>query len=68
MHHIVLEDYIATIDAAQERRDRLTVQIEKRLTDWTLAPVVEALQALRGITLVAVDAIVAELGDICRFS
>jgi len=45
--HIVLEDYIATVDAAKERRDRLTVQIEKRLADWTLAPVVKALQALR---------------------
>lgn len=68
VHHIVLEDYIATVDAAKDRRDRLTVQIEKRLADWTLAPVVEALQALRGIALVAAATIVAELGDISRFS
>lgn len=68
VHHIVLEDCIATINAAQERRDRLTVQIEKRLADWTLAPVVEALQALRGMALVAAATIVAELGDISRFS
>ena len=68
-HHIVLEDCIATVDAAKERRDRLTIQIEKRLTDWTLAPVVEALQALRGgMALVAAATIVAELGDISRFS
>ncbi|WP_280175438.1 IS110 family transposase [Mesorhizobium carmichaelinearum] len=66
-HHIVLEDCIATIDAAKERRDRLTVQIEKRLA-WTLAPVVDALQALRGMALVAAATIVAELGDISRFS
>ncbi len=68
VHHIVLEDCIATIDAAQERRDRLRVQIENRFTDWTLAPVVEALQALRGMALVAAATIVAELGDISRFS
>ena len=28
-HHIVLEDCIATIDAAKERRDRLTAQIKR---------------------------------------
>ena len=28
VHHIVLEDYIATVEAAQARRDRLTAQIE----------------------------------------
>ena len=59
VHHIVLEDYIATVDAAKERRDCLTVQIEKRLADWTLAPVVEALQALRGMAMVAAATIVA---------
>jgi transposase len=64
----VLEDCIATVDAAKERRDRLTLQIEKRLADWALAPVVEALQALRGMALVAAATIVAELGDISRFS
>jgi transposase len=67
-HHIVLEDYIATVDAAKARRDRLTLQIEQRLSDWALAPVVLAMQALRGIALVAAATIVAELGDISRFS
>lgn len=27
VHHIVLEDYIATVDTAKERRDWLTNQI-----------------------------------------
>jgi len=40
----VLEDYIAAVEAAQARRDRLTAQIEAMLADWTLAPVVAALQ------------------------
>src|ERR1051325_1271702 len=42
VHHLVLEDYIQAIEAAQTRRDRLTAQIEAMLTDWTLAPVVAA--------------------------
>jgi transposase len=31
VHHLVLEDYIAAVDAAEARRDRLTAQIETML-------------------------------------
>ena len=51
VHHIVLEDYIAAVEAAQDRRDRLTAQIAAMLSDWTLAPVVAALQTMRGMAL-----------------
>src|SRR5262245_47396994 len=37
-HHLVVEDYIAAVEAAEDRRDRLTAQIEALLPDWTLAP------------------------------
>jgi len=71
-HHIVLEDCIATIEAATARRDRLTAQIEVMLAamplNWTLAPVVHALQALRGLALVAAATVIAELGDLTRFT
>ena len=40
----------------------------RRLPDWSLAPVVRALQALRGMALVAAATLVAELGDITRFA
>jgi transposase len=46
--HLVLEDYLQTVEAAEARRDRLTAQIEAMLRDWTLAPVVAALQTMRG--------------------
>jgi transposase len=68
VHHIVLEDYIAAVEAAETRRDRLTAQIEAMLADWTLAPVVAALQTLRGITLVDAATLIAELGDLSRFA
>lgn len=68
VHYVVLEDCIATVDAAKERRDRLEAKIIAVLPEWSLAPVVEALQALRGIALVAAATLVAELGDITRFS
>src|ERR1700687_4470881 len=67
-HHIVLEDCIATVEAAMARRDRLEAHIEAVLPEWSLAPVVEALQALRGVRLVAAATLAAELGDITRFT
>jgi transposase len=68
VHHIVLEDYIAAVEAAETRRDRLTTQIEAMLPDWTLAPVVAALQTMRGIALVNAATLIAELGDLSRFA
>src|SRR6201993_1816374 len=68
VHHIVLEDYIATVELAEARRDRLTAQIEAMLPDWTLAPVVAALQTMRGMALVNAATLIAELGDLARFA
>lgn len=68
VHHIVLEDYIAAVEAAEARRDQLTAQIEAMLPDWTLAPVVAALQTMRGMALVNAATLIAELGDLSRFT
>jgi transposase len=67
MHYLVLEDAIAAVEAAQERRKRLEAQIEAALPAWSLAPVVGALQALRGVALVGAATLAAELGDVTRF-
>jgi transposase len=68
VHHLVLEDYIEAVEAAAARRDRLTAQIEAMLADWTLAPVVAALQTMRGMALVNAATLIAELGDLSRFA
>jgi Transposase IS116/IS110/IS902 family len=68
VHHIVLEDCIAAVEAAAARRDRLEAHIAAALPDWSLATLVHALQALRGMALVAAATLVAELGDITRFA
>ena len=44
------------------------IYIAAALPDWSLAMVVHALQALRGMALVAAATLVAELGDITRFA
>src|ERR1700722_20078147 len=68
VHYIVLEDCLEAVDAATGRRDRLEAHIEDALPAWSLAPVVQALQALRGVAMVAAATLVAELGDITRFT
>jgi transposase len=68
VHHVVLEDYIQAVEAAATRRDRLTTQIEAMLPNWTLAPVVAALQTMRGMALVNAATLIAELGDLTRFT
>src|SRR6185437_4309641 len=64
----VLEDYVQAVEAAAARRDRLTAQIEAMLPDWALAPVVAALQTMRGMALVNAATLIAELGDLSRFA
>src|SRR5271163_4822300 len=68
VHHLVLEDYLQAVEAAAARRDRLTAQIAAMLPDWTLAPVVAALQSMRGMALVNAATLIAELGDLSRFN
>ena len=65
---IVLQDYIHAVQDAEARVDRLTQQIEELLPSWSMAPVVAALQAMRGVALVVAVTVVAEVGDFRRFA
>jgi len=65
---IVLQDYIHAVEDAEARRHRLTRQIEELLPSWSMAPVVVALQAMRGVALVVAVTVVAEVGDFRRFA
>jgi transposase len=65
---IVLQDYIHAVQDAEARLDRLTRQIEELLPSWSMAPVVTALQAMRGVALVVAVTVVAEVGDFRRFA
>jgi len=65
---IVLQEQIDMIEEAERRRDRLDQQIRELVPDWSLAPVVTALQAMRGIAFLSAVALVAEVGDFRRFA
>src|SRR4029077_16089362 len=50
-----------------ERIERVEQAMRQVVSDWTLAPVIEAVQAMRGIDMVGAVAFLAELGDLSRF-
>ena len=50
-----------------ERVERLEQAIRDAVPEWSLAEVVTALQAMRGIDLVAAVSVLAEIGDLSRF-
>jgi transposase len=64
----VLEDYLKTVEDLAERVERLTAQLEQLVQETTLAPLVKALQAFRGISVVSAVTIAAEGGDLRRFA
>lgn len=65
---IVLQEQIDAIAEAERRRDRLGEQIKALVLDWPMAPVVAALQAMRGIAFLSAVVLVAEIGDFRRFA
>ena len=64
---IVFEEYVDAITVATSRIERLTLAIQTATRTWRLAPVVAALQAMRGIQFVHAVTLIAELGDLARF-
>jgi transposase len=64
---IVFEEMMFAIRQAQERLARLEQAIRTAVPDWSLAEVVTALMALRGIDLISAAGLLAELGDLSRF-
>jgi len=64
---VALQEYVHAAQEALERADRLTQQIQELLPQWSQGPLVKALQALRGVSLIVAVTTVAELGDLTRF-
>jgi transposase len=56
------------VEDAQARVVGLTRQIEELTPSWSLAPLVRAFQAMRGVAFIVAVTIVAEVGDFTRFA
>ena len=65
--HLVLREYRQAIEDAEARLERLTRQVAEVVPTWSMAPVVEAYQALRGVAFLTAVTFVAEIGDVRRF-
>jgi transposase len=64
---VVFQESINAIKETTERLGRLTQQIEVLAPAWRMFPVLQAYQALRGVSLIVASTVVAELGDLTRF-
>ena len=64
---VALQEYIDAVHESLHRVDRLTDQIRQMAAGWRLAPMVKALQAARGVSLIVAVTVLAELGDLSRF-
>lgn len=64
---IVFQETLRAVDEQVERVKRLEDELRERAAAWRLWPVVEALQALRGVEWLVALTVVAELGDLTRF-
>jgi transposase len=64
---IVLQEDVQTVTEQTERLGRLDLALHEQVQTWRLHPVVEALQALRGVQFTVAVTTVAELGDLTRF-
>jgi transposase len=64
---IVFQEYVRAVTEHTERLQRLDEELQERVKAWRLNPVVEALQALRGIQFTVAVTTVAEIGDLTRF-
>jgi transposase len=65
---IVFQDLLEAITTAQARLAALEEQLRETVPTWTMAPVVAAYEALRGVSFLVAITFVAEVGDVRRFA
>ena len=66
--HLALEEMLQRIARAEALCERLKAAILELVPQWSLAPVVQAIQSLRGVSLLVAAVIVAEVGCFGRFA
>jgi transposase len=64
---LVFQEDVRAVTEHRERLGRLEQELHDQVHTWRLRPVVDALQALRGVQFTVAVTLVAELGDLSRF-
>jgi transposase len=65
---IVFQEYVRAVSEHTERLQRLEAELQTQVQTWRWLPVVEAIQALRGVQFTVAVTLIAELGDLTRFA
>ena len=68
VQQIVMEEYLDTVKSLTQRVQGIDVEIERAAKSSHTWPIIEALMALRGINTLTAVTVVAEIGDLKRFS
>lgn len=63
----VYQEYYHQLKELEQRIYRLEEEIQQQATDGVHAPMIQALQSLRGVALITATSIVAEVGSFLRF-
>lgn len=66
-HKIALQEMVEAVCTSKARAERLEKVIGEFVSNWSLAPTVRALQALRGVDLIIAVTFATEVGDVGRF-
>lgn len=67
IQQIVFQEYVDMVKELKERVASVEEEMRKAVAGWSLGRVVEALMALRGVSLITAMTVVAEMGDMSRF-
>jgi transposase len=65
---IVFQELVDAITERERRRDRLEQELDTLAPDWPGFPIAQALLAFRGIQKTVAFTLIAEAGDLARFS
>jgi transposase len=64
---LAYQELLNAVQTAADRIERIEAALIEFVPQWTMAPVVTAFQALRGVAFSTATTLVAELGDLRRF-
>jgi len=65
---VVLQEYINAIKTITQRLTEIEKYMYQAKLNWSLNPIIDSLSALRGIDTLSAMILIAELGDLSRFS
>lgn len=63
----VFQELIDALNECSQRVKRLTQQVQDLLPHWHMFPVVQSIQALRGVSMIVASTTISEIGDLTRF-